>query len=123
MSASSSGSKGHQRPLKRRSDTSGNATATQFLGRFASCRPIPPNDHARSSGQDVTEHTSSGAEGRTPTTEPMADIREVARIGCGFMASRALFAAQELDVFTRLAVSYRTFRPRDDERATSSRCR
>ena len=43
MSVSSNGSKGHQRRLKRRPDTNGNATATQFLDWSASCRSIPPN--------------------------------------------------------------------------------
>jgi cyclopropane fatty-acyl-phospholipid synthase-like methyltransferase len=34
---------------------------------------------------------------------PITDVREISRIGYGFMASRALFAALDLDVFGRLA--------------------
>jgi 2-hydroxy-4-(methylsulfanyl)butanoate S-methyltransferase len=34
---------------------------------------------------------------------PITDVREISRIGYGFMASQALFAALDLDVFGRLA--------------------
>ena len=34
---------------------------------------------------------------------PITDVRDISRIGYGFMASQALFAALELDVFGRLA--------------------
>jgi SAM-dependent methyltransferase len=34
---------------------------------------------------------------------PITDVREISRIGYGFMASRALFAALDADVFGRLA--------------------
>jgi len=34
---------------------------------------------------------------------PITDVRDISRIGYGFMASRALFAALDLDVFGRLA--------------------
>jgi len=34
---------------------------------------------------------------------PITDVREISRIGYGFMASRALFAALDLDVFGHLA--------------------
>jgi SAM-dependent methyltransferase len=34
---------------------------------------------------------------------PITDVREISRIAYGFMASRALFAALEIDVFGRLA--------------------
>jgi hypothetical protein len=32
-------------------------------------------------------------------TEPVCDVREIARIAYGFMASRTLFAALHLDLF------------------------
>ena len=34
---------------------------------------------------------------------PITDVRDISRIAYGFMASRALFAALEVDVFGRLA--------------------
>jgi hypothetical protein len=34
---------------------------------------------------------------------PITDVREISRIGYGFRASRALFAALDADVFGRLA--------------------
>lgn len=33
----------------------------------------------------------------------ITDVREISRIGYGFMASKALFAALDLDLFTRLS--------------------
>jgi len=39
---------------------------------------------------------------------PITDIREISRIGYGFMASQALFAALDVDVFGRLARGPRT---------------
>jgi len=39
---------------------------------------------------------------------PITDVREISRIGYGFMASQALFAALDLDVFGRLADSPKT---------------
>jgi 2-hydroxy-4-(methylsulfanyl)butanoate S-methyltransferase len=36
-------------------------------------------------------------------TAPITDVRDISRIGYGFMASRALFAALDLDVFGHLA--------------------
>jgi len=39
---------------------------------------------------------------------PLTDIREISRIGYGFMASQALFAALDVDVFGRLARGPRT---------------
>ncbi len=35
--------------------------------------------------------------------EPITDVREISNIAYGYMASRALFAALELDLFTRLS--------------------
>ena len=35
--------------------------------------------------------------------EPITDVREISRIAYGFMASRALFAALDLDIFSRLS--------------------
>jgi 2-hydroxy-4-(methylsulfanyl)butanoate S-methyltransferase len=35
--------------------------------------------------------------------KPLTDVRDISRIAYGFMASKALFAALNLDVFTRLA--------------------
>src|SRR5215467_4067606 len=35
--------------------------------------------------------------------EPVTDVREISKIAYGFIASRALFAALELDLFTRLS--------------------
>jgi len=39
---------------------------------------------------------------------PITDVREISRIGYGFMASRALFAALDVDVFGRLAEGPKT---------------
>jgi 2-hydroxy-4-(methylsulfanyl)butanoate S-methyltransferase len=39
---------------------------------------------------------------------PITDVREISRIGYGFMASRALFAALDADVFGRLADGSKT---------------
>lgn len=39
---------------------------------------------------------------------PITDVREISRIGYGFMASRALFAALDADVFGRLADAPKT---------------
>ena len=35
--------------------------------------------------------------------EPLRDVREIARVAYGFMASKVLFAALHLDVFSRVA--------------------
>jgi SAM-dependent methyltransferase len=35
--------------------------------------------------------------------EPLTDVRDISRIGYGFMASKALFLALDFDIFTRLA--------------------
>jgi hypothetical protein len=35
--------------------------------------------------------------------EPITDVRDISRIAYGYMASRALFAALDLDLFTRLS--------------------
>ena len=40
--------------------------------------------------------------------EPITDVRDISRIGYGFMASRALFAALDADVFGQLAAGPRT---------------
>lgn len=37
--------------------------------------------------------------------ESITDVREIARIACGFMASKALFCALDPDLFTRLSRS------------------
>lgn len=34
--------------------------------------------------------------------EPLTDVRDISRIAYGFIASKALFAALELDLFSRL---------------------
>lgn len=34
---------------------------------------------------------------------PITDVREISSIGYGFMASKALFTALDLDIFTRLS--------------------
>ena len=34
--------------------------------------------------------------------EPLTDVRDISRIAYGFIASKALFAALELDMFSRL---------------------
>lgn len=34
--------------------------------------------------------------------EPLTDVRDISRIAYGFMASKALFAALNLDLFSRL---------------------
>ena len=40
--------------------------------------------------------------------EPIKDVREISHIAYGFMASKALFAALHLDLFTRLAAGPKT---------------
>jgi ubiquinone/menaquinone biosynthesis C-methylase UbiE len=40
--------------------------------------------------------------------DPLTDVRDISRIGYGFMASRALFAALDADVFGHLAAGPRT---------------
>jgi len=40
--------------------------------------------------------------------EPVTDVREISKIAYGFIASRALFAALELDLFTRLSGQSKT---------------
>jgi 2-hydroxy-4-(methylsulfanyl)butanoate S-methyltransferase len=37
-----------------------------------------------------------------PSLEPLSDVRDVSRLAYGFMASKALFAALNLDLFSRL---------------------
>jgi hypothetical protein len=44
---------------------------------------------------------------------PITDVRDISRIGYGFMASRALFAALDADVFGRLANGPKTLDARD----------
>jgi 2-hydroxy-4-(methylsulfanyl)butanoate S-methyltransferase len=40
--------------------------------------------------------------------DPLTDVRDISRIAYGFMASRALFAALEIDLFTLLSGHPRT---------------
>jgi len=46
---------------------------------------------------------------RNDMPSPITDVREISRIAYGFMASKALFAALNLDLFGHLAGSKKTF--------------
>src|SRR5215213_830407 len=41
-------------------------------------------------------------------TEPISDVRDISKLAYGFMASKALFVALELDVFGHLATAPKT---------------
>ena len=51
---------------------------------------------------------------------PITDVRDISRIGYGFMASQALFAALDLDIFGRLAGGPKSLLTLADETGVAS---
>ena len=42
------------------------------------------------------------------TTAPLSDVRDISKLAYGFMASKALFVALEIDVFGNLSAGQKT---------------